>query len=138
MVRLVATGRGETIALPSVMQYVISLTGKIETQVKVLYLGTLSEDDEDIWKETALPYQVAGCLVTKINLWNSSEELKSSIIKEVEEQLCDSDILLLSGGRSLPGIRKWKELGIDQLLLDAARQRHDLVLAGGSAGALCW
>jgi len=135
MVKIVAAGRGETVAEPSIMQFVISLTGKVSP--KVLYLGTLHEDDEDTWRCTGLPYELYGCSVTKVNLWNMSEEEKTYIPDEFERKIFETDILLLSGGHSIPGIAKWTEIGIVDILLDAARKR-DLVIAGGSAGALCW
>jgi hypothetical protein len=118
------------------MQFVIALTGKISP--KVLYLGTLHEDDEDTYKVTGFPYELYGCSVTKLNLWHAPEESKSSIIDESERMIYETDILLLSGGHSLPGIAKWTNLGVVDILLNAARKRDDLVIAGGSAGALCW
>jgi len=128
--------RNVLLAEPTIMQFVIAITGKLSP--KVLYLGTLHEDDEDTWKATGLPYELYGCSVTKLNLWNTPEEYKTSIIDVFERKMYETDILLLSGGHSIPGIAKWSSLGLVDILLNAARKRQDLVIAGGSAGALCW
>lgn len=47
-----------------------------------------------------------------------------------------ADIILVSGGNTLFAYDRWRETGVDVLLKKAAAR--GCVLAGGSAGAICW
>ena len=47
-----------------------------------------------------------------------------------------ADIIFVSGGNTLKLMRRWRTLGVDRLLTQA--QRRGVVLAGSSAGAICW
>ncbi len=59
--------------------------------------------------------------------------LKGGRIREAFES---ADVILVSGGNTLFAIDRWKFLGIDKLLAEAAQR--GCVLCGGSAGAICW
>ena len=52
------------------------------------------------------------------------------------EKIDNSDIILVSGGNTLYAVDRWVYLGLDELLKGAAYQGK--VMAGGSAGAICW
>ncbi len=54
----------------------------------------------------------------------------------MEEALDEADIILVSGGNTLFAIDRWEYLGLGDLLRDAALSGK--VMAGGSAGAICW
>jgi dipeptidase E len=55
---------------------------------------------------------------------------------EIKTAIESADIIVVSGGNTLKLMRRWRKLGVDQLLLRA--QRRGVVLAGSSAGAICW
>lgn len=55
---------------------------------------------------------------------------------EIEAAVLDADIVFVTGGNSVQMIETWQRLGIDRLL----REAYDAgtVMAGTSAGAICW
>lgn len=134
MINIVAAGKGSTIAHPTIMRNIISLCGK--RHPNIVYLGTPSKDSIENWVTTGLPYVNSGYSVTQIHLWNQTHEDKEN--QNVKEILLNADIILVSGGSSKECILKWREHGVDELLLSLVRKKKSPILAGGSAGALCW
>ena len=55
---------------------------------------------------------------------------------ELIDAVYGADIILVSGGNTLYAVDRWHNLGLADLLRDAAHR--GTVLAGGSAGAICW
>lgn len=112
------------------LNYIAELTGK-ETP-KILFLPTASGDSDSSiirWYEMnhgmdTDPY------VQKV--WISSYRQK----KTFEEVLLSMDAIVVGGGNTLNMIAIWKAQGIDSVLAKARDQ--GIVLAGGSAGSLCW
>ncbi len=112
------------------LRHIAGLTGK--DKPKVCFLPTAAADDQrvikyiyDLCKDLPLEPSV---LVTFIS---SSPEQKS-----FEDQILGADAVVVGGGNTLNMLAIWKAQGIDTLL----RQAYDrgVVLAGGSAGSLCW
>jgi len=56
--------------------------------------------------------------------------------RSFEDVLLDMDAIVVGGGNTLNMIAIWKAQGIDRVLAKAWQK--GIVLAGGSAGALCW
>jgi peptidase E len=109
---------------------IIQLTGK--EKIKICYLPTASGDNEaniirfyDLVHD--LPVEPS---VQKV--WISSYNQKVSF----EEVLLDADAILVSGGNTLNMMAIWKAQGIDKVLQKALEK--GIILAGGSAGSLCW
>jgi len=136
MVNVVAAGKGSTVAHPTIMRNVISLCGK--TAPNIVYLGTPSKDSAENWRTTGLPYVNCGYPVTRILLWNQTEDEKENQNPSIKELILNADVILVSGGSSKECILKWKEWGLDELLISVAMKKKSPVLVGGSAGALCW
>ncbi len=114
----------------SFIRYVIELTGK--DKPKICFLPTAAGDDHRVTgyinalcKDLPLEPSV---LMTFIS---SSPEQKS-----FEEQILGSDAVIVGGGSTLNMLAIWKAQGIDTLLREA--YDRGIVLAGGSAGSLCW
>ena len=109
---------------------IIKLTGK--ERPKICYLPTASGDSErniirwyDLVHDLSVePY------VQKV--WISSYNQKVSF----EEVLLGMDAILVGGGNTLNMMAIWKAQGIDIVLKKALEK--GIVLAGGSAGSLCW
>lgn len=57
-------------------------------------------------------------------------------IDDVREHLLRQDVIWVSGGSVVNLLAVWRAHGLDSLLAEA--WRAGVVLAGGSAGALCW
>jgi dipeptidase E len=112
------------------IRYVIELTGK--DRPRICFLPTAAADDQrvigyiySLCKDLPLEPSV---LVTFVS---SSPEQKS-----FEEQITASDAVIVGGGNTLNMLAIWKAQGIDTLLQEA--YERGTVLAGGSAGSLCW
>ena len=112
------------------LRYVVGLTGK--PKPRVLFLPTAAADDRrvieyiyNLCKDLPLEPSV---LVTFIS---SSPEQKT-----FEAQIMGSDAIVVGGGNTLNMLAIWNAQGIDALLREAYEQ--GIVLAGGSAGSLCW
>ena len=112
------------------IRYVAGLTNK--TNPKICYVPTASADN---------PYG--------INAWYSNcEELSvrpyvlrtflnsSPAQKTFDEIIMSMDAIVVGGGSTLNMIAVWKAQGIDTVLKKAYDK--GIVLAGGSAGSLCW
>jgi len=56
--------------------------------------------------------------------------------REIERKILSADIVYVGGGNTLYMMRVWRHLGVDQLL--RAAYADGIVLAGISAGAICW
>jgi len=65
-------------------------------------------------------------------VWISSYNQKTSF----EETLLTMDAIVVGGGNTLNMMSIWKAQGIDTVLEKALEK--GIVLAGGSAGSLCW
>ncbi len=57
-------------------------------------------------------------------------------MKQVKENILNTDIIYIGGGNTKFMLEKWRELGVDKLLLDAYNK--GIVCSGLSAGSYCW
>ena len=112
------------------LQYVIDLTKK--QQPKICFLPTAAADNPyaiNYWYELCLGLPVTPS-VQRVFV-NSSPGQKS-----FEENLLAVDAIVVSGGNTLNMIAIWRAQGIDTVLRKAYEK--GVVLAGASAGSLCW
>lgn len=112
------------------LKEIIKLTGK--QKPKICYLPTASGDRESNiikWYEQARGLSIEP-YVQKV--WISSYRQKETF----EEVLLGMDAIVVGGGNTLNMIAIWKAQGIDKVLKQALEK--GIVLAGGSAGSLCW
>lgn len=112
------------------INYVASLTRK--PRAKICFLPTGLADSP--W---AINWWYSLCAELPVephvlNVWVSSAYAKESF----EHDLLGMDAIIVGGGNTLNMIAIWKAQGID-LALRKALQRG-IVLAGGSAGSICW
>ena len=109
---------------------IIKLTGK--ERPKICFLPTASGDSE---RSIIRWYQLVNDLPVEPyvqRVWISSYNQKESF----EEILLNMDAIVVGGGNTLNMIAIWKAQGIDVVLKNALEK--GIVLAGGSAGSLCW
>lgn len=112
------------------LRYIISLTKK--TNPKICFLPTATGDNEgyiNYWFELCIDESVRP-YVQKVFI-NSSPYQKS-----FQERLLDMDAIVIGGGNTLNMLSIWKGQGIDTVLRKAYEK--GIILAGGSAGSLCW
>ena len=109
---------------------IIQLTGK--DKPKICYLPTASGDSERNiirWYELVHDLSVEPSIQ---RVWISSYNQQVSF----EETLLSMDAIVVGGGNTLNMMAIWEVQGIDIVLKKALEK--GIVLAGGSAGSLCW
>ena len=109
---------------------ILDLTGR--EQPKALFVPTASYDSPERWQVFRSVYgERLGCETRA--LWLLGRRLPS---EEIEEAVAWADAVYVGGGNTLKMMRRWRLLGVD----DALRRAHaaGTVLAGQSAGMLCW
>lgn len=109
---------------------IIKLTGK--ERPKICYLPTASGDSE---RSIIRWYELVNDLAVEPSVqrvWISSYNQKVSF----EDVLLGVDAIIVGGGNTLNMIAIWRAQGIDKVLKKALEK--GIVLAGGSAGSLCW
>ena len=99
--------------------------------VSLLYIGTASYDIPKFRRNQTNAFIDLGCDVTSLDVANQRPDRD-----EMEEAVDNADIILVSGGNTLYALDRWRYLGLDDLLRTAAER--GTVMAGGSAGAICW
>jgi dipeptidase E len=122
--QIVAIGGG--MLCPAMCAYLVGLTGR--ERPRVLYIGTATAENPDA---ALLVYdRFAGLAeVSRLEFFPWPPENLSSVVLE-------SDVVFVGGGNSANMLAIWRVHGVDGLL----RQALDagVVLAGSSAGGLCW
>lgn len=112
------------------VQYVTDLTNK--TDPKIIYIPTASADNEkniEYWKTICAKIGINPFI---LKVWVSS----SAANKSFEDILLNADAIVVGGGNTLNMLGIWKAQGIDTILHKALKQ--GIILAGGSAGSICW
>lgn len=112
------------------VQYVADLTKK--ENPKICYLPTASGDNPGnikYWENICNTLQLDTII---LKVWVSSSEKNQSF----EEILLNSDAIVVGGGNTLNMLGIWKAQGIDYILEKALK--NGIILAGGSAGSICW
>jgi dipeptidase E len=119
-------GRLETLELDA---EVVRLTGK--RRPRVVLLPTATVDDPGYVAVVEHYYQRLGCEVSPLLLYD-----RRAAAGDVEHTLRSADIVYVGGGNTLRMMKLWRRRGVDTALRQAAAE--GTVLAGISAGAICW
>ncbi len=112
------------------IKYVVSLTHK--PNPRICFIPTASADNPyniAHWYELCAELPVRPHVLR--TFINSSPEQKS-----FDETILSMDAIVVGGGSTLNMIAVWKAQGIDTVLRKAYEK--GIVMAGGSAGSLCW
>jgi len=112
------------------IKYVISLTHK--SNPKICFVPTASADN---------PYSIAhwyeSCAELPVKAYVLRTFINSSPEQSTfEETIMNMDAIIVGGGNTLNMMAIWKAQGIDTVLRKAYEK--GIVMAGGSAGSLCW
>lgn len=118
---------GETLAID---EYIVEAARK--KNPRVLFVPTASRDAEPYCQSFLNLYgEYLGCEVSFLKIAERNED--SALIADLVET---ADIVYVGGGNTRFMMDRWAQLGIDRLLSQA--ERTSTVLAGLSAGAICW
>ncbi len=112
------------------VQYVIDLTNK--PHPKICFVPTASADNPDNIKYWEFICEQLSLQPYILKVWVSSDKNAKSF----EEMLLNMDAIIVGGGNTLNMMAIWKAQGIDSILRKALD--NGIVLAGGSAGSICW
>ena len=129
-------------AIPKILSQVQAFA-KTETP-RVLYLGTPSYDRDDIFDIQTKGFQNANCPITKLDLSEvpasrvTSKEIVYPTKEEMRKSVTEADVVMVSGGNTLYAIERWQDIGMADILKEAAAKDDGPVFCGGSAGAICW
>ena len=99
---------------------------------KLLFIPTASSDSERYW--TQVQEYFGKFLKCKTDVLWLVKERRSH--EQIRRKILSADIIYVGGGNTLFMMRLWRRLGVDELLKSA--YERGIVLAGISAGSICW
>jgi dipeptidase E len=109
---------------------IVALTGK--KHPRALFIPTASSDDEPYCEAFDRVYgDLLGCKTDHLLLFRMPEDRVHA-----SKKIKAADLIYVGGGNTLRMMKLWRKLGIDRMLIAAGRR--GTVLAGLSAGAICW
>lgn len=108
-------------------RYILAQTGK--DKAKVTFLGQASGDAIIYHEKFHVAFEAMGHEHTHLSLFTPHTA-------DIEGFLLSQDIIYVGGGNTKSMLALWREWGIDVILRKAAAS--GIVLAGISAGAICW
>jgi dipeptidase E len=114
---------------PLLDDYVLSLTRR--TEPRILFLPTASGDTTAQINAFKARFAHRTCVAEHVSLFRLSETARP-----LEELLFEQDIIYVGGGSMRNLLAIWQAHGLDKLLIEA--WKSGIVLAGLSAGAMCW
>lgn len=129
---IVAIGGGEIRngSTAAIDREIIRLSGKKHPQV--LFIPTASSDSGQYCRCFRDYFgEFLKCRIDSLLLIN-----ERPAARQIERKILSADIIYVGGGNTLSMMRLWRRLGVDHLLRQA--YQHGIVLAGISAGAICW
>ena len=129
---IVAIGGGSIrdLATEPIDREIIRLTGR--SSPRALFIPTASSDSARYCGQFHRAYRdTYGCTTDELPLLGRTPD--PALVRDKIER---ADIVYVGGGNTLKMMRRWRLLGVDDLLRDAFAR--GAVLCGVSAGAICW
>lgn len=102
-----------------------------KTNPKLLFIGTASTNSYDYFMVIKKIFEDLGCIVSNLDLLQDDLNME-----KVKNSILNTDIIYVGGGNTRFMLEKWKELGVDKLLIEA--YNRGIVCSGLSAGSYCW
>ena len=126
--RIVAIGgAGFDPANEPLQRYLISLTGK--TRPEVCFIPTASGENRDHIIAFYHLFNALGCGARHLTFFNPP-------VADLRSYLLDCDLIWVGGGNTKSMLALWHGWGVDEILREA--WARGIVLAGSSAGSICW
>lgn len=108
-------------------RYVIAQTSKLNP--RVCFLGQAGGESQDYLIRFYKAFSDLGCRPGYLSLFQPHTA-------DLEDFLMEQDIIYVGGGNTKSMLALWRDWGLDRILRKASE--HGTVLAGVSAGAICW
>ncbi|MGK7377107.1 Type 1 glutamine amidotransferase-like domain-containing protein [Planococcus sp. 1R117A] len=112
---------------PLLDRYIMDQAGK--TEPKICFVPTASGDSDQYISNFYDFFNGQNCVPSHLSLFKPPA-------KDLEAFVLEKDIIYVGGGNTKNLLVLWKEWGLDSILRKAWEQ--GIVLAGISAGSLCW
>ncbi len=103
-----------------------------EKRANALFIGTASHDSMPYFNSFRKTYTSVYDIKAEVALMVYGEMSKEKIQNKIEM----ADCIYVGGGDTVYMLDKWKEFGIDKMLVDAYEKGK--IICGLSAGAICW
>lgn len=117
-------------ATTAIDEEIVRMSGK--QHPRVLFIPTASQDDVAYVAAFKKQYgERLGCTVETLELYRDRPS-KTEIAARIKR----ADIIYVGGGNTMRMMKLWRKLGVDRLLIAAAKR--GAVCCGLSAGAICW
>ena len=129
---IVAIGGGDvsTLVTQPIDEEIIKLSGS--SNPNALFIPTASSDSVENWEGFDRAYRESyACDTDVLYLLGQAPSHES-----IAEKIGWADVIYVGGGNTLKMMRRWRRLGVDDLLRSAYSE--GAVLCGVSAGAICW
>ena len=111
---------------PIIENYILNLSDS--QKPNITFFPTASAENSDYIVNFYTAFSSLNCNAKHVSLFKNTPNLESII--------SDSDIIYIGGGNTKSMLAVFKEWGLDKLLLKAYKDGK--ILAGVSAGAICW
>ena len=119
-------GFGRNPNKPIIEEYILNLSNK--KKPTVTFFPTASAEDSNYIVNFYTAFGKLNCKAQHISLFKKTPNLKSII--------AESDIIYIGGGNTKSMLAVFREWNLDKLIINAYKKGK--VLAGVSAGAICW
>jgi dipeptidase E len=114
---------------PLLFKYIFGLTGK--EHPKVLFINTATGDKETTAAWSFRTVSRLGCLPSELTFFD-----RTPLPEAMRELVLSQDVILVGGGNTKSMLAVWHAYGLPALLREAWQK--GIILAGSSAGAICW
>ena len=108
-------------------RYILAQTGK--ARPKVCFVGTASGDSVDYIRRFYQAFRTFDCEPSHFAVY-------SGPIGDWREYLLEKDVIYVGGGNTRNMLALWREWNLDKVMVEALEK--GIVLAGVSAGSICW
>jgi peptidase E len=112
---------------PRLDDYILSLAGKREP--RVLFVPTASGDADARVFRFYQAFPTSRCVPSDLALFRRT-------VRDLRDFILSQDIVYVGGGNTANMLAVWRVHGVDKVLREA--YERGVILAGLSAGALCW
>ena len=134
--KIIAIGGGEirNKTTLKIDEYVSNLAKKHagEKRANALFIGTASHDSMPYFNSFRKTYTSVFDIKAEVALMVYGE----MPVEKIKGKIDNADCIYIGGGDTVFMLEKWKEFGIDKMLIDAYEQGK--IICGLSAGAICW
>lgn len=108
-------------------QYILKQSPK--KTPNICFIPTASGDSEDYIKRFYRAFERQDCKPTHLSLFRGETP-------EIEKLILDQDVIFVGGGNTRNLLTLWRDWGVDRFVRKA--YERGTVLAGSSAGSICW